>query len=99
MKTDNYTKEQLFLKAEKKVKEIKAFYIHLFIYIIVMPINILVNLQFSPGHHWFWYSLLGWGIGILFHWFAVFGFEFLGLSNNWEKRKIKEIMDKYKNEN
>ena len=98
MKSD-YTKEQLFLKAEKKVKEIKGFYIHLFIYIIVIPIIILVNLKFSPGYHWFWYSVLGWGFGIFMHWFAVFGFEVFGLGSNWEKRKIEEIMDKYKSKN
>lgn len=99
MKTDDYTQEQLFLKAEKKIKEIKAFYIHLFVYIIIIPIIIFVNLQFSPGHHWFWYAALGWGVGIFSHWFAVFGFEVLGLDSNWEKRKIEEIMENYKNEN
>jgi hypothetical protein len=36
---------------------------------------------------------LFWGIGLVFHFLGVFGADvFFG--SNWEKRKIKEFMDK-----
>jgi len=34
-----------------------------------------------------------WGIGLFFHWFGVFGRNFL-FTKQWEERKIKEFMDK-----
>ncbi|MCI0513202.1 2TM domain-containing protein, partial [candidate division KSB1 bacterium] len=42
---------------------------------------------------WFYWPLLGWGIGVLSHGIAIFG---LGgyLGKDWEDRKIKEIMEK-----
>ena len=97
----NFIKEQEYIKAKKKVKEIKGFYIHLFLYIATMPIIVVVNLVFVPGFHWFWFSLLGWGIGIFFHWLAVFGCNKIGFGKDWEEKKIKELMNeqniKYKN--
>lgn len=89
----NIQQQQSYLKAEKRVKEIKGFYSHLLVYIIVIPVIIYVNLTFVPGFHWFWFSLLGWGLGLLFHWFGVFGFRLLGFGKDWEERKIKELMD------
>ena len=37
---------------------------------------------------------LFWGIGLVFHWLGVFGFQSLGLGKDWEERKIKEMMEK-----
>ena len=93
MMQQDFTQEQEYLKARKQVKEIKGFYIHLFVYIIVIPIIITVNLMFSPGFHWFWFSVLGWGFGLLIHWFVVLGFKKLGFGKDWEEKKIKELME------
>ena len=89
----NYIKEQQYLRAKKRVKEIKTFYTHLLAYLLTMPIVIAVNLIFVPQFHWFWFSVLGWGAGIFFHWFAVFGKNLIGLNNDWEERKIIELME------
>ena len=88
-----FLEEQRYLKAKKRVKDIKGFYVHLFVYLITIPIIIYVNLAFVPGFHWFWFSVLGWGVGILFHWLGVFGFNKLGLGKEWEERKIREYMN------
>jgi hypothetical protein len=92
MKAD-YTKQQLYYKAQKRVKDIKGFYIHLIIYCLVIPLIIFINLKFVPQFHWFWLSLIGWGMGVFFHWLGVFGFNLLGFGNNWEERKIREFMN------
>lgn len=92
-----FTKDQKYLKAKKRVKKMKGFYAHLSVYCFVIPIIIFTNLKFEPHFHWFWFSLLGWGTGLLFHWFNVFGFNLLGIGENWEDKKIKEIMQEDKN--
>ncbi|MDY0779230.1 2TM domain-containing protein [Tenacibaculum sp. IB213877] len=87
-----FVKEQQFLRAKKKVKEIKTFYTHLLAYVLTMPIVVTVNLIFVPQFHWFWFPVLGWATAILIHWFTVFGKNFIGLGKDWEERKIKELM-------
>lgn len=89
----NFLEQQRYIKAQKRVKDIKGFYSHLLVYCLVMPVIITVNLKFVPGFHWFWFSALGWGIGLFFHWLSVFGFRLLGLGKDWEERKIKEFMN------
>ncbi|MFK8061395.1 MAG: 2TM domain-containing protein [Polaribacter sp.] len=85
--------DQHYLKAQKRVKDIKEFYIHLTIYCLVLPIIIFINLTYVPEYHWFWFSTFGWGTGLFIHWFTVFGFNLLGIGKNWEERKIKEFMN------
>ena len=89
----NFTKQEGYYKAQKRVKEIKGFYTHLTIYCLIIPIIIFVNLKFEPHFHWFWFSLLGWGTGLSIHWIIVFGFNLLGIGKNWEEKKIKEFMN------
>lgn len=79
-------------RAKRKAKEIKGFYINLTLYLTTMPIVITVNLVFSPEFHWFWFSLAGWGVGILAHAIGAFGFPFFW--KNWEERKLKELIEK-----
>lgn len=88
--------QQNYLKAKKRVDEIKGFYIHLLVFVLVIPIIILVNLTFVPQFYFFWFALLGWGIGISLHWLGVFGFKLLGFGKDWEERKIKELMNENK---
>lgn len=102
MKTD-YTEEQRYLRAKKRVDNLKGFYIHFSVYVLV---NIFIsciiifglthdeNLTFAqaikhPGVYMTW---LGWGIGVFIHWLSVFGLPSF-ISKDWEDRKIKELME------
>ncbi|MEZ4837860.1 2TM domain-containing protein [Flavobacterium sp.] len=87
-----------YLKASKKVKEIKGFYIHLLCYVLVISFLVFINLKYSPIHLWFIYPLAGWGIGLIGHAIGVFGTDML-FSKNWEQRKIKEFMEEEKRKN
>lgn len=82
-------------KAKKRVEELKSFYTHLFIYIAVNIGLFLIDIITSPGALWFYWPLIGWGIGVAIHGLNVFGTEKL-LGKNWEEKKIKEIMEKEK---
>jgi hypothetical protein len=48
-----------------------GFFFHVSAYVLVNLILIAVNLIFTPDKLWFYWPLLGWGIGILAHGLAV----------------------------
>ena len=54
--------------------------------------------MFSHGFYWFWFPTIGWAIAVFFHWMAVFGFNKIGFSKDWEEKRIKELMEEYKYE-
>lgn len=80
-------------RASKRVKELKGFYANLISYCLIIPFLVVLNLYTSPEVHWFWWPLLGWGLGLTSH-----GLQVFGVAKNWENRKIKELMEKEKNE-
>jgi two-component system, LytTR family, sensor kinase len=84
--------ETKYIRARRKVEDIKEFYTSLLSYVIIMPFLFFIWYKFTPNTiQWFWFPIFGWGIGLLFHGFKAFGTNpFLG--NNWEERKIRELM-------
>jgi len=78
-----------YFRAKKRVEELKGFYANVISYCCVVPFLVFINLKFSPGFQWFWFSALGWGFGVAMHAFKVFGY-----SSDWEERKIREILEK-----
>lgn len=82
-------KEDAYYRAKKQVEEIKGFYGNIISYAVVIPFLIFLNYKTYWEFQWFWFPALGWGMGIVFHAFAVFGY-----GKQWEERKIQEIMDK-----
>jgi hypothetical protein len=51
---------------------VRGFGIHCFVYIAVNALLLVVNLRYSPGYYWFWFPLLGWGLGLAAHGVGVF---------------------------
>ena len=89
----NYQEEERYFQAKKRVEEIKGFYGNLIAYIAVNIGLMVINLLTSPEYLWFFWPMLGWGIGVLFHGMKVFNYmTFFG--KEWEEKKIKEFMDK-----
>lgn len=84
--------------ARKQVEEIKGFYSHLVFYVLVMAVLIYVNLKYTPQYLWFLWTLLSWGIGLLFHAMKVFHW-FPFLNKDWEARKIKQYMEEERKRN
>ena len=91
---NEFRKKKQYRRAKRRVRQIKAFYIHLLVNFFTLTIIISVNLIFSPSYHWFWFVVFGIGLASLIHWFAVFGENTLGLGKDWEERKIKELINK-----
>ncbi|MEO1260283.1 MAG: 2TM domain-containing protein [Bacteroidota bacterium] len=89
-----YSKDEI-KRAKKKVKQKKEFYQHLMSYVTVNFALIAINLLTSPWHYWFIYPMLGWGIGLMFHYTDVFGIPGFGmLDKEWEAREIEDELRK-----
>ncbi len=97
MKTKDNTEENRYYRAKERVDKMKEFYAHLISYVGVNTFLVFLNYYTGWEHKWFIYPLIGWGIGLLFHYFEAFG-HYPFLSKNWEERKIKELMDEDKKE-
>ncbi|HXF63945.1 MAG TPA: 2TM domain-containing protein [Caldilineaceae bacterium] len=90
--------EERYERARRRVQAIKGFYIHLLVYLFVNAGLLLINLLTSPGDWWFYWPLLGWGIGLAAHALAVFGAGGW-FGEEWEEREIRKLLDKEKSGN
>lgn len=90
---NNFQDEERYFKARKRVEEIKGFYGNLISYVVVNIGLFALNIATSPDVLWFYWPLLGWGVGVLFHGLKVFHYSPF-FSKDWEERKIKEYMEK-----
>jgi len=80
-------------KAARQVEAITGFYIHLFIFALVMMSLLIVNALATPALWWVQWPLLGWGIGVAAHALAVFG-RLPNVITRWQLRKIKELKER-----
>jgi len=83
-----YNEDTAYLRAKDRVEKLKGFYGNLISYCVVIPVLIIVNLNTS-NFQWFWFPMLGWGMGLTFHALETFGY-----GKSWEERKIQEILEK-----
>ena len=86
--------DEKYEEAKKRVEELKKFYGNLVSYAVINVILIIINLVTSPGSLWFYWVTIFWGIAILLHASKVFILKGKFLGEEWEERKIKEIMEK-----
>ncbi|WP_185965310.1 2TM domain-containing protein [Flavobacterium franklandianum] len=96
---NNYQNEERYYKARKRVEEIKGFHGHLIAFTVVNAGVFVINILTSPNYlwfdYWFYWQLLIWAIGVVFHGMIVFNYmPFLG--KDWENQKISEFMEKEK---
>jgi uncharacterized integral membrane protein len=88
-----------YQEAVKRVKKIKGFYTHAAVYVVINIILLIVNVQNSSEGIFRWENFttpLFWGIGLAVHGFSVFVPTMI-LGKDWEEKKIKELMEKEKN--
>ncbi|MGB5434547.1 MAG: 2TM domain-containing protein [Maribacter sp.] len=94
-------------KAKKRVKELKGFYTHLTIY---MVINLFLIGAKLVGSHFYGTNFMGtfwhfstfatpffWGIGLSFHAIKVFHMNPF-FSKDWEQRQIQKYMEEDRKE-
>ena len=85
--------QERYQRARSRVRQIKGFYIHAAVYVLVNAFLVLVNLGTTRAGWWSVWPLLGWGIGLAAHGLAVFGIGGLW-GPQWEERKIQQLLDR-----
>lgn len=101
---EEFTEEYKYKNVKSKVDNLRAFYIHITVYVIVNTCisvaKIIHNLanneslreaifDFATIAIWMF-----WGVAIAFHAFSVFGIDYI-LGKNWEVKRIKKYMEEY----
>jgi uncharacterized membrane protein YecN with MAPEG domain len=86
--------DERYEKAKKRVEELKKFYGNLVTYVAINIVLIIINLLTNPGNLWFYWVTIFWGIAILLHASRVFILRGRFLGEEWEERKIRELMEK-----
>jgi len=51
---------------------VRGFFIHLFVYVAVNALLIVVNLMYMPTYYWFLFPLIGWGLLLVAHAYVTF---------------------------
>jgi hypothetical protein len=51
----------------------RGFQIHALAFVVGMIVMAIINYFASPSYYWVLWVLLGWGIGLLAHWWFVLG--------------------------
>lgn len=109
MNSENKKPLTSYEKAKKKVEDIKGFYGHISIYLIVNIVLVLVRNDFrfylintssleNEGFlSWINWNVFGtaiiWGVFLAFHALSVFG-ENPFLGKSWEERQIHKYLEK-----
>jgi 2TM domain len=82
-------------RAKRQVAAIKGFYIHFFVFVVVMGGLFLLNLAlkyWADSPWWVQWPFFAWGIGLGAHALAVFGHVSKRVAD-WEERKIRQLME------
>ncbi|MGS2741144.1 2TM domain-containing protein [Sinomicrobium sp. M5D2P17] len=96
---ENYTKEEKYLRAKKRLDRETGFYRHLLWYLVINLLLIgFIGVEAYKDGEKFWTfgtfsTAIFWGIGVVVHGMSVF-IPNLFLSKEWEKRQIRRYMEK-----
>lgn len=84
--------------AQKRVKKKKEFFQHFTSYIAVGTFLFALNVATSFGDWWFYFPMMGWGIGLTIHYFTVFGIPGVAKYDEaWEEEAIQQEMQRKAN--
>lgn len=94
-------------KAQKRVQQLKGFYTHLMIYLMINTMLMLVKIVgtayygetfMGPLWHFSTFSTwLFWGLGLAFHAIKVFALPSY-FNGQWEERRIRRFMEEDRQE-
>lgn len=80
--------------ARKRAKDKLDFLRHLVTYIIVIAFLAFINNRTWGGYQWWLWAALGWGIGIVSHFFQVYAFKGSAFEDKMIERELDKMNDK-----
>ncbi len=87
------SESELYSRAEKRVDEKMGVYRHLYSFVAVNIVRIVINVLFSRGEWWFYWVTLFWGIGLVSYYLKTFVF-FEKFDEKYRNQMIEKEMDK-----
>ena len=89
------TEDEIYRKAKKKVIAKKGFYTHFGVYCVGILFFFALNyLTYDDaGMWWAFFPVLGWGMGVVAHYIAVFGLS-SAQGDDWEERQLEKEVAK-----
>ena len=75
--------------AFNQVRKLKGFYIHLAQYVLVVALLAVINALTTPNHWWVQWVVMGWGVGVFFHWLQI-SERFSLFGSKWEKDQVEK---------
>ena len=75
--------------AFNQVRKLKDFYIHLAQYVLVIALLTVINALTTPNRWWVQWVVMGWGIGVFFHWLQI-SERFSLFGSKWEKEQVEK---------
>ena len=85
--SENQSAEEIL--AFNQVRKLKGFYIHLAQYVLVIALLSVINALTTPNRWWVQWVVMGWGIGVFFHWLQI-SERFSLFGSKWEKEQVEK---------
>jgi len=75
--------------AFNQVRKLRDFYIHLAQYVLVIAVLTVINALTTPNRWWVQWVIMGWGVGVFFHWLQI-SERFSLFGSKWEKEQVEK---------
>jgi hypothetical protein len=89
--TKSSSAKMSYEEAQKRVKNLRDFYMSLATYIVFVFFFLGLDFFVSGGITWSVWPIFGWGIGMFFYGVTTFVWN-SPMGKQWEDKKIKELM-------
>ena len=85
-------REKAYKRARERAEAIQGLYIHLLVYVVINAGLFAINwfTRGDDGVWWFYWPMIGWGIGLLIHVLVVVAPVF---SSEWVERRAERILN------
>jgi hypothetical protein len=93
-KSDSTEREGKYELARKIAVRKVGFIRHATVYVIVMVALAVINNTTWGGYQWWLWPALGWGIGVVSHFFQAFLFQSGGLVDQVARREMEKMDEK-----
>ncbi|MBI9108608.1 MAG: 2TM domain-containing protein [Spirochaetales bacterium] len=86
-------RDEKYKIARKRAKDKLDFLRHLVTYVIVIAFLAFINNRTWGGYQWWLWAALGWGIGIVSHFFQVYAFKGSAFEDRMIERELERMDD------
>jgi len=74
-----------------RVRKIKAFYMHVMQYVLIIGFLVIVNIFVNPSHWWSAWAAIPWALALGLHGLQAFD-RIPFLSADWERRTVEKYL-------